>query len=506
MKIITWNINGIRAYNKSSILKSLFDSFGADIICLQETKITRNLLTEDIANVDGYLAFFSFSRKKGGYSGVATYCKQKFCPISAEEGITGILQNQPCDVFGDNMLAFTDEELKDLDAEGRAVITVHETESGKHVHIFNLYCPRADIENEERYKYKMNFYACLEARCKALIRSGKHVIVAGDLNVSHKRIDHCDPDEDFDKNVARVWFDQFLNGCTQQITSDRQNEEESEESFDDTFQNNSECFATGVLMDTFRKFHPDQTGAFTAWSSRIRARETNYGTRIDYILADKKLAENGFLDTRVRQDIDGSDHCPVESDLSFSFVQCSLVPDLCAINMPEVCGKQQRIKSYFTKKEKTYENIQADGGGSCTPPLSVQTKRKNGCNEKEAAKRKKIDNSRSLLGYFGKKTNCEKTSVEENKKVKETDSGFETLPIVDVAKPLRDRSKNKNTWKSILKGPEPAPLCSGHKEKCVLRTVKKEGPNVGRQFYICHRPAGHNSNREASCNFFLWKT
>lgn len=49
---------------------------------------------------------------------MATYCKQKFCPISAEEGITGILQNQPCDVFGDNMLAFTDEELEDLDAEG----------------------------------------------------------------------------------------------------------------------------------------------------------------------------------------------------------------------------------------------------------------------------------------------------------------------------------------------------------------------------------------------------
>ena len=67
------------------------------------------------------------------------------------------------------------------------------------------------------------------------------------------------------------------------------------------------------------------------------------------------------------------------------------------------------------------------------------------------------------------------------------------------------KSNNKSQWKSILKGPDPPPLCDGHNEECVLRTVKKEGPNFGRQFYCCTRPQGRATDKEARCKTFIWK-
>lgn len=69
---------------------------------------------------------------------------------------------------------------------------------------------------------------------------------------------------------------------------------------------------------------------------------------------------------------------------------------------------------------------------------------------------------------------------------------------------LTSHSDNASTWKGLLKGPPPAPLCKGHDEPCVLRTVKKAGPNKGRQFWTCNRPEGHKTNREARCQYFVW--
>ena len=111
MRLVTWNVNGIRATSTTSAttasnttttttasttsattttksLQSLLDSLEADIICLQETKITRSLIQDDIAHVPGYLAFFSCSRRKEGYSGVVTYCRKSVCPVAAQEGLT----------------------------------------------------------------------------------------------------------------------------------------------------------------------------------------------------------------------------------------------------------------------------------------------------------------------------------------------------------------------------------------------------------------------------------
>lgn len=133
MRIATWNINGIRSAltNGGSNVKSVVDGLAADIVAFQETKITRDSLTEEIAVVRGYDGFFSFCRKpkRIGYSGVVSYCKiDSAVPESAEEGLTSIFGQSNDTVKNydvDIECEFEPERLKNLDSEGRAVITQH---------------------------------------------------------------------------------------------------------------------------------------------------------------------------------------------------------------------------------------------------------------------------------------------------------------------------------------------------------------------------------------------
>ena len=259
---------------------------------------------------------------------------------------------------------------------------------------------------------------------------------------------------------------------------------------------------TPFLVDLFRAFHPVQRDAFTAWSTKVRARETNYGSRIDYILSTRDLALKCFEDCQIRPDIYGSDHCPVQCDLLSTFKQSPVIPKCCSVFMPELSGKQQNIKTFFKK---------------ATTASSQSLKRQADEND-TSCKRQKLDcdnlkRSNSLLSYFGggkPKSNESKgkSVVKNDNKRKNLDDEFDNL-----TKTNKEKKKNKNTknpvanqWKNILKGPAPPPLCAGHKEPCVMHTVKKEGPNFGRHFYCCARPSGHATNKEARCKFFKWKS
>lgn len=205
--IVTWNINGIRSGQQK--LKDVLDSMEADIVCLQETKITRDMLDEATALVEGYSSYYSFSRKKSGYSGVATYCKNSCMPFQAEEGLAGTLSSHEAKIdFYDSVHgSFTDEGLKALDSEGRCVMTLHrfkEEETVASLIVINVYCPHAG-DNDERLAYKLEFYRALSLRCDDLLSQGYHVIVLGDINVSHRLIDHCEPDDvtSFSKSPSR---------------------------------------------------------------------------------------------------------------------------------------------------------------------------------------------------------------------------------------------------------------------------------------------------------------
>lgn len=253
---------------------------------------------------------------------------------------------------------------------------------------------------------------------------------------------------------------------------------------------------TSFMVDLFRVFHPDQRDAFTAWSTKVRARETNYGSRIDYILSTRDFAMKGFSECQVRPDIYGSDHCPVECVFKSAFKRSPVIPKSCSICMPELSGKQQNIKAFFKKTTST----------------SMQSIKRKADDDNVISKKQKLDRndttklkrSNSLLSYFGGKP---ESSEEKNlmliESVKNLDDDFDNLCKTNI------KSKNNkvdNLWKKILKGPKPPPLCTGHKEPSVMHTVKKDSPNFGRQFFCCARPSGHANNKEARCKFFEWKT
>ncbi|KAK7878460.1 hypothetical protein WMY93_030997 [Mugilogobius chulae] len=543
MKIVTWNINGIRTFRNG--IKKALDSLDADIICVQETKVTRDLLDERTAIVDGYNSYFSYSRGRSGYSGVATYCKDQATPFAAEEGLTGLLTSHDGAVrcYGDHT-EFSNEELQLLDNEGRAVITQHKINcegEARFVTVINVYCPRADPEKPERKQFKLQFYKLLQCRAEAILKSGSHVIVLGDVNTSHKPIDHCDPNEidDFEENPGRKWLNGFLH-------IDQDNHETNEEKVEEEHEAQVNHSGARKFVDMFRFFHPTRTNAFTCWSTMTGARQTNYGTRIDYIFADCQLAKEHFVGADIMPEVEGSDHCPVWGHLSCSLIPSLKPPAFCTQYLPEFTGKQQKLSRFLVKmdqkvpqsnifeslpgsqeEEERRENLIPSGRGEKRPAESVLPK---------AKKTKTAKPQGNLLAFFKPKTvnvsSIESTDKECKNNLNQGEMNSTQNPSVnpratDTAAPSCESKEDRKTvkvdsstsqtlthasdskkgsvfWKSVLKGPPPAPSCKVHGEPCVLRTVKKEGPNVGKQFFVCARPQGHSSNPEARCNFFAW--
>ncbi|XP_051914040.1 DNA-(apurinic or apyrimidinic site) lyase 2 [Hippocampus zosterae] len=520
MKIVTWNINGIRSFRCG--IKKTLDELDADIICVQETKVTRDLLDERIAIVDGYNSYFSFSRGRSGYSGVATYCKDIATPIAAEEGLTGLLTNNAGAIgcYG-NQSEFTDDELQLLDNEGRAIVTQHRVQCSDKIQtitVINVYCPRADPEKPERRQFKLQFYKLLQTRAEAMLKNGSSVILLGDVNTSHRPIDHCDPNEidDFEDNPGRKWLNVFLR--------------------DDKPSASADFSHSGKFVDTFRYFHPTRTGAFTCWSTLTGARRTNYGTRIDYIFADYQLAKEQFVAADIMPEVEGSDHCPVWGALRCILLPNSKPPPLATCYLPEFAGKQQKLSHFLVKVDQ--KSCQTESK-EALPASQEEAERRENINVtgtkrimrtesvKQMSKKAKTATTSSkpqgnILAFFKPKN--EKALGSSQNSLKASPTRDELTP--DVVSQLHSATQDKTTkgehlsthacnprsdkgasfgfWKSVLHGPPPTPACKVHSEPCVLRTVKKQGPNMGRQFFVCARPQGHAANPEARCNFFAW--
>uniref|UniRef100_A0A8C8RN91 DNA-(apurinic or apyrimidinic site) endonuclease n=1 Tax=Pelusios castaneus TaxID=367368 RepID=A0A8C8RN91_9SAUR len=332
MRLLSWNVGGLRAGPGPAGLGAL----GGDVICLQETRVTRDLLTEPLAMVDGYNSYFSFCRTRSGYSGVATFCKDSATPLAAEEGLSGLLA-QPGEggsvgCYRD-LGGFTPQELKALDSEGRAVITRHRictsAQQETTLTVINVYCPRADPQRPERAAYQAAFYRLLQGRAEALLRDGGHVVILGDINTSHRPIDHCEPGDPktFGEHPGRRWLDGFLCAPDGQP-------------------------GQGLFMDTFRLLHPRQPYAFTCWRTDTGARLTNHGTRLDYVLADRALALGELQDARVLPEVPGSDHCPVLAELAATFLPAPRCPPLCTRHMPEFAGTQQKLNRFLVRVER----------------------------------------------------------------------------------------------------------------------------------------------------------
>lgn len=589
MRLLTWNINGIRA-NKIP-LPELFNSLESDIICLQETKVTRDMLDEMTADVEGYNAYFSFSRKKSGYSGVATYCRNSCTPVKAEEGLTEIYSKKDAkDLVGcyGNLSDFSSDELVSLDCEGRAVITQHEIRLKDstccHVAIINVYCPRYDAENEDRHQYKLRFFALLQVRAETLKKEGSHVIILGDINTTHRCLDHCEPESQGGSNSlpSRLWLNQMMRPQQRDPDLDKKQAKLTELSVLPSH------VTGGMFVDTFRHLNPNQAEAYTNWCLLTGARQTNFGRRLDYILCDSDLALTTLTDCTVMSMVQGSDHCPVRATFDFSVVTAIRRPSHCAKLMPEFAGQQQKLSMFFTKSaglsERRFEkktpvckdfsdkllsdSVDDDNDSKSKknaspiskPPKSLvlpmsSLKRQSISEYENQFKKKsqklssgnKSEKQTSLMGFFNKnnsmttttKSPFSKTSSESSpslpvaispdfqfdssikKKASEQfnmssngdisleRSQSDNIGLSECSQPESQNSQKSNdsqvsAWKLLMKGPPPAPLCSQHKELCVLRTVKKAGVNRGKQFYTCARSEGAPGNPEARCNYFVW--
>ena len=491
MKILTWNVNGIRTIYKSPF-KDYLDCFGADLICFQETKLSRDSLEETTGKVDGYDGFFGFSTRRLGYGGVASYVKDDFMPAAAEEGITGALSRGVSDeVFSENT---SSSETRHFDLEGRVVITQHPVvdKSGKEfvLDVVNVYAPHAEPDKPERAIFKAGFNEILAEKVKALAKKEEHIVVLlGDINISHRPIDHRDGESDglSETEFMSSPFRQWLGGL---LSPDENNIQ---------------------FYDAFRVFHPDRKFAFTCWCTKLGARENNYGTRIDYILISNK---DFLVDCDISPDVQGSDHCPVWAKLSLS--PCPnrkpvKPPSLCSRYFPEFSGGKQASLLNFAVKGKMLSAktpqlppvvAKKDGGAIRKKPVAKKGGNVAASNllmssffKKEVVSEVKVEHTMANLSDSSQESTTEMETVTQEATVLETD-----MKSVKTSNGLAANSQ----WKQIFKPKPPPPMCRVHQLPCAERVVRKKGPNLNRRFWCCPQGEGRAGDPNARCNFFLW--
>ena len=252
-KLISWNVNGIRAAEKKGFVEWLLAS-GADLVAVQETKAHPDQLSSALLNPPGYQTAWSSAEKKG-YSGTGTYSRQ--APVRV---LTGLDDPR-------------------FDREGRVLI--HEFQPFV---FFNIYFPNGG-RGPEWVAHKLAFYRRFLEVVQGYMRAGQPVVVTGDFNTAYAEIDLARPRE----NVEHSGF----------MPEERAGL--------------GEFFQAG-LIDSFRHLHPD-TVKYSWWDMPTRARERNVGWRLDYFMVSPDLQER-IAAADIHDEVPGSDHCPVSLTLS----------------------------------------------------------------------------------------------------------------------------------------------------------------------------------------------
>ncbi len=258
MKIISWNVNGLRAVHRNGYWEE-FMSLKGDILCLQETKMEKDQLSEELREIPGYTSLWNSSKKRKGYSGTAIYIAKRYA-----------------DKIKDVQYGLGD---KRFDGEGR-LITV---EFGDFV-VCNGYFPNGG-GGPERLSFKMGYYETFVSFIENVRNRQANVLWMGDVNTAHNEIDLARPKAN-EKNTGflpmeREWIDEMI--------------------------------ALGYV-DTFRELNPNKIDAYTYWDMKTRARERNVGWRIDYIFSSEELMPK-VKSAQIHSSILGSDHCPISVEV-----------------------------------------------------------------------------------------------------------------------------------------------------------------------------------------------
>jgi exodeoxyribonuclease-3 len=249
VKIITWNVNGVRAALKKGALDWVWDQ-DPDLLCLQEVKARPEQLSESQTGTLR-LPYIWNPAERLGYSGVATFYKNP--PTDYQMGMG---------------------EAK-FDMEGRVISTLHAD-----FRLFNIYFP-SGTRGHERVEYKLEFYSYLLDICNALHAKGENIIITGDFNTAHQPIDLRNPKTNQKTSgflpEEREWVQRFLDHG---------------------------------FVDIYRRLYPERV-QYTWWTNILNARERGVGWRIDYFLVSEALVERVRAVT-IHEAVLGSDHCPVE--------------------------------------------------------------------------------------------------------------------------------------------------------------------------------------------------
>jgi len=254
MKIVSWNVNGIRAAVKKDFLNEVKKS-KADFYCVQETKAQDDQVAEALVELKGY-HLNSHSAVKKGYSGVAIMSKQE--PIKVSRGIG----------------------IEDHDQEGRVINCEFDE-----FQLINVYVPNSG-SGLKRLDYRGEWdkaFGDYLAQC----RKKKPVIVTGDFNVAHQAIDLARPKPNYNKTSGYTQVE--IDGMDGLLSKG--------------------------YVDAFRLLNPEKV-QYTFWSVRFGARAKNVGWRIDYFLVDEKL-KSSIEGCSIQDQIMGSDHCPISLKMSF---------------------------------------------------------------------------------------------------------------------------------------------------------------------------------------------
>lgn len=249
MKIITWNVNGIRAVLNKNALAWAFDS-NPDAICLQEVKANPSQLSQ-VQQASLKLPYVWNSAQRLGYSGVTTFYKNKLDVVSMGMG------------------------KRKFDVEGRLVTT-----GWADVRLLNIYFPSGS-RGHERVDFKLEFYAELLKVCKRMHKNHEKLILCGDFNTAHQEIDLKNAKQNKNTSgflpIEREWLQRYLDAG---------------------------------FVDVFRHLYPDKV-QYTWWANFSNARARGIGWRLDYFLVSESLLSR-VRDVIIHDSVKGSDHCPVE--------------------------------------------------------------------------------------------------------------------------------------------------------------------------------------------------
>jgi exodeoxyribonuclease-3 len=254
MRLVSWNVNGIRAVAK----KDFFDSFAAlnaDVLCLQETKAQDHQVAEVLETLDEHYVY-SHPAVKKGYSGTAVISREQ--PLAVNFGLG----------------------IDEHDQEGRVIAAEYAD-----FFLVTVYTPNSGSELK-RLGYRQQWDAAFLAYLQSLEKI-KPVLVCGDLNVAHREIDLARPKANYNKSAG--YMQEEIDGM--------------------------DNLSAAGFIDTYRHLNPESI-KYSWWSYRAGARQKNIGWRIDYFLSSKNFLQN-VAAADIHNDIMGSDHCPVSVELTF---------------------------------------------------------------------------------------------------------------------------------------------------------------------------------------------